>query len=278
MTEMGRQDFAAAGSDIRGISDWVGQFSPFEGENLAPRMTRQGPPLTREQLDPNAQALPVTGKDALESGARGAYRSPDFSGLEEPDVKGTDYASYLEEIQALERTPEQIKGDAMTNALIELSGLAGAATRKETAEVLRKAGRSAQGIRETGNKELRENILARLQIDQAEETARLNKLRVEAAARKDEAAAKHYETQSSISTYLLDAKTALLKGPMAKTKGLKTLTELGIGYGGAGWENQFLTAYLLELGFSADEIGIALSEVRPGTAGGQQVITDIDDL
>ena len=269
------EDVSAIGSDIRGISDWAGQLSPFEGENLDPRMTRQGPPLTESQL------LGPVPPGALESGAReygygapGSIKEKKEKG--EPEATGTDYASYLEEIQALERTPEQIKGDAITNALIELSGLAGAATRAETAEVLRKAGRSAQGVRETGNKELRENVLARMEIERAADQAELNRLNAESTRRLQGAQTEYYETKASISTAMIDARTAADKGPMAKTKSLKTLAELGIKYGEAGWENQFLTAYLLELGFAADEIGVALSGGGPGAAGGKQVITEAE--
>ena len=267
------EDVSAIGSDIRSVSDWAGQFSPFEGENLPPYMTGGGSP----QVDSNVQALPVTGKDALESGARDIHASPDFTDLEKPDVKGTDYASYLEEIQALERTPEQIKGDAITNALIELSGLAGAATRAETAEVLRKAGRSAQGVRETGNKELRENVLARMEIETAADQAELNKRKTEAAIGLQEAQAKYYGRESSIAKYLPDMLTAIGKGPGATTEGGLTLGRLNIKYGEPGWEAKFSTAYLKELGFSDDEIAAALKAAASGMPGGAQVITE-DEL
>ncbi len=217
MTEMGRRDFAGVGSDIRAASDWVSEFSPFEGEDLPPYMTRGGPPLTREQLDPNAKRLESTGPDVFDTGL--SDRSGALVG--EPDATGTDYASYLEEIQALERTPEQIKGDAMTNALIQLSGLAGAATRKETAEVIKKAGRSAQGVQEAGKKDIRENILARMEIDRAADQAELNRLNAESTRRLQGAQAGYYEREVSISKYLPDLRVAIKKGPGALTEGRK---------------------------------------------------------
>jgi hypothetical protein len=115
-----------------------------------------------------------------------------------------------------------------------------------------------------------------MEIERAADQAELNRLNAESTRRLQGAQTEYYETKASISTAMIDARTAADKGPMAKTKSLKTLAELGIKYGEAGWENQFLTAYLLELGFAADEIGVALSGGGPGAAGGKQVITEAE--
>ena len=268
------EDVSAIGSDIRGISDWVGQVSPFEGEDLPPYMTRGGPPLTESQL------LGPVPPGALESGAR-EYGAPVSIGApgsikekEEAEATGTDYASYLEEIQALERTPEQIKGDAMTNALIELSGLAGAATRAETAEVLRKAGRSAQGIRETGKKELRENILARMQIEAAGDQAELNKRRTESEIRYRDALATQAEYAGSPKNIYQDALKEAAKANGVTPKGNSWAT-LGLSFFNPAHKQLFIDAYLAERGLTMADV---LEAQSASPVGGGRTFENIAEV
>ena len=188
----------------------------------------------------------------------------------EPDATGTDYASYLEEIQALERTPEQIKGDAMTNALIELSGLAGAATRAETAEVLRKAGRSAQGIRETGKKELRENILARMQIETAGDQAELNKLKTESEIRYRDALAKQAELAESPEVIYGLAVAESLKVNGKTPKG-KSWGALGLKFYDPTHKQLFINAYLADKGLTMADVQNVSS-----VPGGGEIITEAE--
>jgi len=166
---------------------------------------------------------------------------------------GVDYASALEQIKALERTPEQIQGDAITNALIELSGLAGAATREETAEVLRKAGRSAQGVRETGNKELRENALARLNIEVAEQQADLNRRKTESEIRYRDALAKQAEYAGSPQNIYQDALKEAAKANGVTPKG-KSWAILKLNFYDPTHKQLFIDAYLADKGLTMADV------------------------
>ena len=181
---------------------------------------------------------------------------------------GVDYASYLEKIQALERTPEQIKGDAITNALIELSGLAGAATREETAEVLRKAGRSAQGIRETGNKELRENALARLNIEVAQQQAELNQRKTEAEIGWLETRTEAARLGGLPANIYQEALKEAAKANGVTPKG-KSWATLGLSFFNPAHKQLFIDAYLADKGLTMADVLEAQSASPVG--GGQSM-------
>lgn len=182
---------------------------------------------------------------------------------------GVDYASYLEQLQALERTPEQIRGDAITNALIELSGLAGAATREETAEVLQRAGRSAQGVRETGNKELRENALARLNIEVAQEQAELNQRKTEAEIGWLETRTEVARTGGSPKNIYQEALKEAAKANGVTPKGNSWAT-LGLSFYNPTHKQLFIDAYLADKGLTMADV---LEGQSASPVGGGQSMT-----
>ena len=187
---------------------------------------------------------------------------------------GTDYASYLEEIQALERTSEQIQGDAITNALIEQSGLAGAATRAETAEVLRKAGRSAEGVRETGNKELRENVLARMEIETAADQAELNKRRTESEIRYRDALATQAEYAGLPANIYQEALKEAAKANGVTPKG-KSWATLGLSFFNPAHKQLFIDAYLADKGLTMADV---LEAQSASPVGGGRTFENIAEV
>ena len=187
---------------------------------------------------------------------------------------GVDYASYLEQLQALERTPEQIRGDAITNALIELSGLAGAATREETAKVLQKAGRSAQGVRETGNKELRENALARLNIEVAQEQAELNQRKTEAEIGYLEARTAAAELGGSPQIIYQEALKEAAKANGVTPKGNSWAT-LGLSFFNPSHKQLFIDAYLADKGLTMADV---LEGQSASPVGGGRTFENIGEV